>query len=495
MKALFVMQHVNFFRNLDTVLRELHRRGHRVAVLHGTKMTDPGLMARVEQKKVGRKKMTYLGRGLSAAQEAIADVEVGYRPDPPEPWYEALMMGRQVLSRGTYMRPWHPSPERVTEALEHEMPPRMQRFVRSRAARATIWRRGTLQAWRALESVSPPSPTVVDLLREAAPDVVLVSPTIWPKNPVEADYLHAARCLGIPTVGYVNSWDNLTSKGTVHVLPDVFVVWNEPLAEEAVTLHDIPPELVRITGAPHLDRFFTFSTSATREALCALMGCPDDRPYVVFLCSSRTLAPDETPLVTRIADAFDRRFGDAAPTIVVRPHPTNADTWNGYARRGVVVYPREGDQADTPEAWQAYFDQLALAAGTIGLNTTAFLEAAVADRPCLTIVADEYYPSQGRTGHFRHLLKGQFLEVSATHDEIAERVWRIVREGADVQREGRRGFVRWFLRPCGVDTPASDVVADLLESMVGAPAAMTAGPRRPEALVPGLALASPEAAR
>jgi hypothetical protein len=62
----------------------------------------------------------------------------------------------------------------------------------------------------------------------ADPDVMLVSPTIWPKDPVEADYLHAGRALGIPTIGYVNSWDNLTSKGTVHVLPDVYIVWNEP---------------------------------------------------------------------------------------------------------------------------------------------------------------------------------------------------------------------------------------------------------------------------
>ena len=38
----------------------------------------------------------------------------------------------------------------------------------------------------------------------------------------------------------MNSWDNLTSKGTVHVVPDVYIVWNEPLAQEAVELHDLP---------------------------------------------------------------------------------------------------------------------------------------------------------------------------------------------------------------------------------------------------------------
>jgi hypothetical protein len=50
--------------------------------------------------------------------------------------------------------------------------------------------------------------TVVALLKKLRPDVVLVSPTIWPKAPVEVDYIYAARSLGIPTGGYANSWDN-----------------------------------------------------------------------------------------------------------------------------------------------------------------------------------------------------------------------------------------------------------------------------------------------
>jgi hypothetical protein len=54
-----------------------------------------------------------------------------------------------------------------------------------------------------------------------------------------------------------------------------------------------------------------------------------------------------------------------------------------------------------------------------GLNTTAFLEAVVANRPCLTIVSEKYWPAQGRTGHFRHLLKGEFLEVCRDMDDVA----------------------------------------------------------------------------
>ena len=280
---------------------------------------------------------------------------------------------------------------------------------------------------------------------------------------MEADYIRAARSLRIPTIGYLNSWDNLTSKGTIHVLPDVYVVWNEALAEEAVQIHDVPRKLIRITGAAHLDRFFELEPTASRNEISRRMGGAPDRPYVVYLCSSRTLIPSEVHVATALAEALARRFPDRAPTLMVRPHPTNPSPWEGYDQPGVAVYPKRGDQADSPESWQEYYDQLSGATCVFGLNTTAFLESVVADRPCLTIVADEFYASQGKTGHFRHLLRADFLEVSRDLDEVADRVARIL-DGADEKAAGRRFFTEWFLRPCGIDRPATLEVVDAIES-------------------------------
>ena len=55
-----VVQHVNFFRNLDTVLRELCGRGHLVTFLHGTRLDDPRLETQIERK---RKRMVFMARG------------------------------------------------------------------------------------------------------------------------------------------------------------------------------------------------------------------------------------------------------------------------------------------------------------------------------------------------------------------------------------------------------------------------------------------------
>ena len=318
---------------------------------------------------------------------------------------------------------------------------------------------------------------------------MLVSPTIWSKDPVEADYLHAGRTLGIPTIGYASCWDDLTSNGTVHVLPDVYLAWNEAMAQEAVEIHDIPASTIRITGAPHLDTFFSLRPRMTRAEVCARLGRPD-APYIVFLGSPRTIWDDESFLVKAMADALVRTFGDGAPALVVRPHATNLAPFSALAHHGVVIDSPVNNQADSPASAHEDSDQLAHATCVFGLNTPAFLEAVVADRPCLTIVSDTYWPAQGRTGHFRHLLKGRFLEICRDMGEVAACVRRIM-DGADDRAADRRAFTRWFLRPCGLDMAASDVMASVIETAArpnAERAPMSAVARRQS--VPGLSLAS-----
>ncbi len=463
MKLLVVMQHANFFRNLETVTRELHARGHEIVMLYGNHPSDPKSSAKAQRQKP---KMAFMGRGIEVAEAEIPSLTTGSRPDPTERRQRRLKAGRQVVNCSLYMRKDHPSPERVVEGLQKQLPPPVRRYLKSRAVRTVLGRPGTLRAWRRIERSGRPSESLTTLLKDLDPDVVLVSPTVWPKNPVETDYIYAACKLGIPTVGYLNSWDNLTSKGTVHVLPDVFIVWNEALAAEAEQIHLIPRTMIRVTGAPHLDHFFEMRASMPRAETCRTLGCPDDGPYIVYLCSSRTLIADETHIVTALADALARELADGAPTIVVRPHPVNPDPWEGFDHPGTAVYPRRGDQADTPDSWQEYFNQLSGASAFVGLNTTAFLEAAAADRPCLTIVSDEFFDQQGRTGHFRHLLDADFLEVSEDVDGVAAGVARVL-DGADEKANRRRRFAESFLRPRGIELSASSVVTDTIEGLAG----------------------------
>jgi hypothetical protein len=440
MKILIVGQHAGVFRDLDAVIRELCRRGHQVVLLQGEPLDSPTLLD-------------------------ITGVTSEEQPEPSEGWPRRLRVGRQVINRGIYLRKGHPSPDRVVAGIEKDMPDDARAKFRTPLWRSAIGTRTALRGWRWIEAASPASPTVLSLLKQIDPDVMLVSPTVWPKDPVEADYLHAGRTLGIATIGCPNSWDDLTSRGTVHVLPDLFLAWNEALAQEAAEIHDIPASTIRITGASHLDTLFSLRPRSSAD-VCARLGRPD-APYIVFLGSPSTIWEDDSFTVKGLSDALAREFGSSAPALVVIPH-----------------------QSGQTASLQEYFDQLAHATCVCGLNTPAFLDAVVANRPCLTIVNETYWPAQGRTGHFRHLLTGRFLDVCRSMDDVAARVRRIM-DGADERAADRRAFMRWFIRPCGLDLPASEVVASVIET--AARPNTERGPMSTVARrhgVPGLSLAS-----
>ena len=149
-----------------------------------------------------------------------------------------------------------------------------------------------------LESGIPPARRITEFVRTQSPDVVLVSPLIDLASPL-LDYLKAARSLGIRTGIAVASWDNLTSKGLLRFVPERVFVWNEAQRREAIELHGIPAERVVATGAARFDDWFAQRPSTSREEFMRKVGLDPARPYLLYLCSSVFVAPEERPFVDR----------------------------------------------------------------------------------------------------------------------------------------------------------------------------------------------------
>ena len=91
---------------------------------------------------------------------------------------------------------------------------------------------------RAAERAVPVSSRLTAFLREEHPDLVVVSPLVDLMS-VQVDVVRASHALGIPVALPVASWDNLTNKGHLRVLPDAVMVWNDVQKEEAVALHGV----------------------------------------------------------------------------------------------------------------------------------------------------------------------------------------------------------------------------------------------------------------
>ena len=103
-------------------------------------------------------------------------------------------------------------------------------------------------------------------------------------------------------IAFLPSAGTLPNRGLVRIAPDRVLAWNEHQKREAVTYHDVPPDRVIVTGAPRFDDFFAMRPSSTRDAFAArAAGLDASQPFLLYLCSSHFVAPDEVTFVRRWA--------------------------------------------------------------------------------------------------------------------------------------------------------------------------------------------------
>ena len=317
-----------------------------------------------------------------------------------------------------------------------------------------------LRATLALMEETIPSDAGIDaFMRAERPDVFVVTPLIRIGSS-QPDFVKSARALGVPTVFPVFSWDNLSSKGLVHVQPDAVLVWNERQRTEAVDMHAVPNQRVFVTGAPRFDDFFAMRPQASRVEFCRSHGFDPSRPIVTYLGSSDFVSRRESDFVPRWIEEIRCSPELASCQILVRPHPRARASWKRFpSAPGVTVALPEGMNGD-----QTLFDAVHHSVAVVGLNTSAELEAGIVGRPVFTILVPEFAEGQEGSLHFDYLLKenGGFVDVAADFETHRRQLVAAISGGSD--HVAIRRFIAEFLRPQGLDRPVAGIMADAIES-------------------------------
>jgi hypothetical protein len=352
--------------------------------------------------------------------------------------------------------------------------------------RAAAARHRSAAALRRVERGLPVPAVAVDHLRRRRPDVLLVTPLVVFRA-TQSEWLRAAHELGVPTVLCVHSWDNLTNKALIHGDPDLVTVWNDAQKAEAVELHGVAPERVAVVGAHPYDHWFARRPSDDAAGFRARVGLPAGGPLLLYLCSSRQIAPAEERFIVRWLDAV-RRSGDPRlreAAVLVRPHPANPGDFARLRDDRVAVWPRDGVNPIADAARQDFYDSMAHADAVVGLNTSAQIEAAILGKPVLSVLVPEFRTGQDGTLHFRHLLRengGPVWLAPTLERHVADLTEAVAAPGPDPAAEA---FVRRFVRPFGIDAPATPHFADAIERVAAGTPARAQLPE-PTALGPAL---------
>ena len=449
------MRHLGSLRIFESVVRQLADESHKILIL------------------AHRRDDAELGGAPDTIFADLPQIRWSWEEAQPNAWTELAGAVRNWLDYLRYFEPTYANaPHFLRTKVGTRVPGLFRRITAWPLVRTRAGHRVLGACLRVVERTLPRQAVLDALMHAYQPDVVLVTPLVGlGSNQVEV--LRSARACGARTALCVASWDHLTNKARISELPDRVFVWNETQKREAVERHGVPADRVVITGAQCFDQWFDRVPIRSRDEFLATTKLPAARPFLLFVCSSFDLGhPVEAHFVRdwvrEIRASDDPALRSVG--ILIRPHPTRLDEWHEVDLSEFQDVTLYGSSPIDETAKEEYFESLYHSAAVVGLNTSAFLEAAIVGRPVHTIIVSEFSQQQVETIHFNYLLSvgGGVLRVARDFDEHRTQLLASLREPprTDLNAE----FVEAFIRPRGLRTPATPLFGEAVAELLRIPA-------------------------
>jgi hypothetical protein len=451
MRILFAALHPGYYRNFDSVIEELARRGHEV--------------------HLGFERPDSTNAGETLVERLMArwpGLTCGRIPSREPDAAGLLAKTRLGLDYLRYLDPIYPPTSFLPVRAKRRAPTGIVRLTESPLLRSHSARRAIAYVLDAIDRAVPTSPAIDRFLEDWRPDLVAITPLLGLGGSSQLDLLRGAQGRRIRTAVLVYSWDHLTSKALIRDVPDGLFVWNQAQQQEAVDMHRVPSDRIVVTGAQCFDHWFGRGPSRSRTEWVRHAGLPDDRPYLLWVCSTLLQGgPSEPELAMRwlrhLRGSANPQIRDAA--VLIRPHPSRMSDWDGVDWRGLGNVALFGHTPVDTASRSDYFDSLYYSAAVVGITTTAFVDAAVVGRPVMTIFFDDVRHEHQGSLHFQHLLKfaGGLVTVARSLEEHERQLAAMIDGPPEDVMEQQRRFVHAFVRPHGLDVSATTIMADALE--------------------------------
>ncbi|HJP57244.1 MAG TPA: hypothetical protein VJ847_09485 [Gemmatimonadales bacterium] len=224
-------------------------------------------------------------------------------------------------------------------------------------------------------------------LASARPSLVVATSCI---NPIEDLFLAAARDLGVPTLGCIQSFDHLTGRSLTADC-DHYAVWNERMRDQLLRYHPVrAPSQVSVTGTPQFDFHVRPEFRWSRERLLRELGMAENERYIAYAATTESQTPTEPVLVAE----FIRRAA-ASPVlgghrVLVRVHPNDDfGRWKALAAsapRAIVSLPATRSEAfNGPEDQARLVSTLLHADVSINVWSSMSLDAAAVGTPVVCV--------------------------------------------------------------------------------------------------------------
>jgi len=296
------------------------------------------------------------------------------------------------------------------------------------------------------------------IIREYKPLLVFATYRFNPFDPYVFAVLRTFAHHKVPSVCFIPSWDNLSSKGKPPLEMGKLIVWNEINKEEAIRLHNYSAKDVYVSGAPQFDIYFRKEGICSREEFFREIGADLDRKLLVYTTTSSATS-DIDPEIIEIIKSYidDNRFFPSCQ-LLIRIHPLAYyerklyEPFKGY--KNVIVeasdrYNTHGIFWDPSTRDMIHLANLIHHADVvINVASTTTIEACIFDTPVVNIGFDgnqqePYWASTSRFyeyTHYKRVVEAEGVRVAKNKEELLKYINDYL-ENPELDREGREKIV------------------------------------------------------
>ena len=272
------------------------------------------------------------------------------------------------------------------------------------------------------------------------------------QNENDVSLMQDARTKGIPILGMVRSWDNMTQR-TCRIFPDRLLVGSVTVKDEVLKFHRYSEEKIIIVGNPHYDRYLR-APLTPKEKFFKNLGLNPSRRLIFY-------NPIGDPIIHfNDADKYIMKIlGEIDAQILVRL-PTNLPVnLDNFSTPKNMIIDRPGfsfkkddmrSQEITKEDDDRLIDSLYYSDVVISGPSTVCLDAALLDKPIITV---DFYPTQRhffdgvyayQYEHMKKLLATQGVHHAQSKEDFLTQINKYIND-RELDKEGRKKIrLLWF---------------------------------------------------
>jgi len=241
-----------------------------------------------------------------------------------------------------------------------------------------------------------PQPSITSLYDQYHPDLVLFT-RVFGTN---VHVFKEAKRRGIPVLCLVESWDNLTSKGPMSVVPDRLVVWNGINRNEACSIHRFREEDVLIAGVPQFDLYNDVTLSGSREEVLRGLNIDPGVKLITYAACVEGNATEEIETVEYLYWAIRQCKIKKPCHLLIRLHPISSPNlvqqyYAHFEDKEGVTIQRSGRLSNLHDGWDPSWSDMVQLCRTlhhtdvlVNAASTITLDAAFLDTPVVCVAFD-----------------------------------------------------------------------------------------------------------